>query len=71
MKRYLVEMSTRWMRTNGTRFSKIVDTNEEATRLFMKLIQDNLYNHTEKVIITVTDLVTLETLNNYNNYKNA
>ena len=67
MKRYLVEMSTRWMRINGTRFSKIVDTNEDAARLFMNLIQDNLYNHTEKVIITVTDLVTLETINTYKN----
>lgn len=67
MKRYLVEMSTKWMRINGTRFSKIVDTNEEATRLFMNLIQDNLYNHTEKVIITVTNLVTLETINTYKN----
>ena len=67
MKRYLVKMSTKWMRINGTRFSKIVDTNEKATRLFMNLIQDNLYNHTEKVIITVTDLVTLETINTYKN----
>ena len=67
MKRYLVEMSTRWMRINGTRFSKIVDTNDEATKLFMKLIQDNLYNHTEKVIITVTDLVTLDIINTYKN----
>lgn len=67
MKRYLVEMSTRWMRINGTRFSKIANTNEEATRLFMNLIQDNLYNHTEKVIITVTDLVTLDTINTYKN----
>lgn len=67
MKRYLVEMSTRWMRINGTRFNKIVDTNDDATRLFMNLIQDNLYNHTEKVIITVTDLVTLEIINTYKN----
>lgn len=67
MKRYLVEMSTRWMRVSGNRFSKIVDTNDEATRLFMNLIQDNLYNHSEKVIITVTDLVTLETINTYKN----
>lgn len=67
MKRYLVEMSTIFMRINGTRFSKIVDTNEDATRLFMNLIQDNLYNHTDKVIITVTDLVTLEIINTYKN----
>lgn len=68
MKRYLVEMSTRWMRINGSRFSKDVDTIEEATRLFMNLLQDNLYNHTEKIIITVTDLATFEIINKYSNY---